>query len=174
MFFFPTYFMKKQFKIHVICLGNIARSPAAEYLLQYYLDIEKKQRKSDISVKVSSSGLNGGYYSEMESYSEGYLQTKGIKVKEFISRKTSPEILKDQDLVLTMETYMIKSISNMVNNAKIMSYRAAAGEKGDIEDPYDLPKGPYFEIMNQIDDCSKKIAKLFYDGKLIQFGESTE
>ncbi len=158
----------------MICLGNIARSPAAQFLLQHYLNLEKNQRKSEISVEVSSSGLQGGYYTEMESYSEGFLRTKGIIVKEFISRRTSPEILKDQDLILTMELNMIDSVKRMAKNAKIMSYRAAAGEKGDIEDPYGMPKGPYFEIMEQIDECSKKIASLFYDGKFLQISEPKE
>ena len=166
--------MKEKYNIHVICLGNIARSPAGQFLLQHYCDLEKAKRNSKISVDVSSSGLSGGYYTEMESYSEYYLNTKGIEVEFFVSRLTKPDILKDQDLILCMEHYMVEKVSRMTKSAKVLSYRETAGEKGDIDDPYGLPKGTYLEIMKEIDECSQEIAKRFYNGEIIDFSENQD
>ena len=166
--------MKEKYTIHVICLGNIARSPAGQLLLQHYCDLEKQKRNSKISVVVSSSGLSGGLYTEMEPYSAEYLHTKGIKISSFISQLTTPYILKDQDLILCMEQYMVDKVSQMNKSGKILTFKAAAGLKGDIEDPYGLYKGLYFKIMEEINDCAQKIAKRFYNGEIMDISGNKE
>ena len=162
--------MKSPLKLHVVCLGNIARSPAAHYLLQHYLDKEKKKKNIDVEFIVTSSGLSGGYYSGMEDYSEDYLREKGIAADNFVSSKSTKEVLKEQDLVLCMEQYMVDRIKSMVHGRTplVLTYREAAGEKGDIEDPYGYAKPKYYKIMYQIDECTKKITERLLQGEIIK------
>ena len=159
--------MKDLYRIHVVCLGNIARSPAAEYMLQHYMDLEQKNRNSSISVEVSSSGTNGGMYTEMEPLSEEYLRENGIVPKGFQSRRATRGILENQDIILLMERYMIQNLWDLAPNKKYITFKEAAGESGNVRDPYGDSKPEYYQVMKLIDDCSKKIAQRFYDGKLI-------
>lgn len=152
-------------KITVICLGNICRSPVAEYLLRHYA--AKSEHHTIKSLIIDSAGLNGGYY-DMDPNSQAYLRQKGIDPTSFQSKRTSRKYLEKFDLILVMEAYMKREILQdyffnlspadiALFSDRIQLFSEIGGDRGDIEDPYGSPTPFYLKVLNRIDEIAGKI-----------------
>jgi len=155
-------------KVLIVCLGNICRSPAAEYLLRHYANQSKYQKIRGIYFE--SAGLTGGS-GMMYHHSRKYLENKGIDPSSFRSKGLNSSLLEQFDLILIMEEYMRESVQNIekhpINKAikyqnqslsnKIMTLKEAVGEKGDVEDPYGLHKKNYNKLMKKLNILCKKL-----------------
>ena len=88
--------MDKIKRILLICLGNTARSPAAEYLARYYAN------KKDINLTIESAGFINAF-SYMQPESQAYLTEMGINHSDFHPQIVNRKLLEKQDLIITME-----------------------------------------------------------------------
>ncbi|MHA2400879.1 MAG: arsenate reductase/protein-tyrosine-phosphatase family protein, partial [Promethearchaeota archaeon] len=79
-----------------ICLGNTARSPAAEYLAKDYCE------KMNVELQIQSAGFINAF-SYMQPESRKYLDSKGIDHSDFRPQLINRRLLEKQDLILTME-----------------------------------------------------------------------
>ncbi|WP_457557714.1 arsenate reductase/protein-tyrosine-phosphatase family protein [Candidatus Harpocratesius sp.] len=144
----------------VICLGNICRSPVAEYLFKYYISQSQSDRIQKI--KVDSAGLNP-VLNQMSPHSAQYLHLMNIETIGFQPKKISLSFLNKHDLILVMEENQKKEILKMYSNytpksspnqtveaPKIFTLSEAAGSKGDIDDPYGDSWEGYKKILDQI------------------------
>ncbi|MCP4764493.1 MAG: hypothetical protein GY870_22145, partial [archaeon] len=96
--------------VTVICLGNICRSPAGEYLLGYYA--KKSDNEIIQNIHFDSAGLMGGGSGGMSYYSKEYLEEKGIDCSKFRSTPIDKEYIDEFDLIIVMEEYMRNEILN--------------------------------------------------------------
>jgi len=150
-----------------VCLGNTARSPAAEYLARYYT------KKLDVNLEVDSCGFFNAF-SYMQPESRKYLDSKGIKHSDFIPKVINRKLLEKQDLILTMESTHSLDIKRDFNNIrdiekKTFTLREFNGEAQNIDiiDPYYTSKETYRKIMKIIDNQVKQAIK-----KIIQINDS--
>ncbi|MHA1509878.1 MAG: arsenate reductase/protein-tyrosine-phosphatase family protein, partial [Promethearchaeota archaeon] len=88
--------MNKISKILITCLGNTARSPAAEYLARDYA------KKKGVDLIFESAGFINAF-SHMQPESQKYLNSKGIDYSDFHPQIINRNLLEKQDLILTME-----------------------------------------------------------------------
>ena len=141
--------MSKIKRILIVCTGNTARSPAGEYLAKYYAT----QYSADL-VFDSAGFINA--FSYMQPESRHYLNTKGIIHSDFSPKILDNELLKKQDLIITMEKQhaleikvnfnKIQDIENITHTLKEFN-----GGSGDIIDPYYENQATYVKVMNELD-----------------------
>lgn len=85
------------FRILTVCTGNICRSPMVERLLQANLD-----ERFPGQFSVESAGTKALTGSPVDSRIAMYIQTLGGSTAHFSARQLTPEILKGQNLILTL------------------------------------------------------------------------
>ncbi len=151
--------MKKISKILIICLGNTARSPAAEYLARFYAT-----KKGDNLTFESAGFINA--FSYMQPESQEYLNAKGINHSDFHPQIINRKLLEKQDLIVTMEVSHAQDIRNnypgIVDiDKRTFTLREFNGETEelDIIDPYYTSSTTYKKLIKIIDDNVEKLVK---------------
>ena len=151
--------MKKIKRVLFVCLGNTARSPAAEYLARYHAE------KLQVDLSFNSCGFFNAF-SYMQPESSKYLDSKGIKHSDFIPKVINPDLLEKQDLILTMESQHSRDIKHNYYNIrdienKIFTLKEFNGETQDLDiiDPYYTSKDTYRKVLRIIDENVEKAIK---------------
>ena len=149
--------MSKIHNILVICSGNTARSPAAEYLGKFYA------KKYNVDLKFDSAGFFNAF-SYMQPESQEYLKSKGINPSGFNPKVIDKHLLEKQDLIITMEEYHAEQIRNNFKNIphiseKTYTLKEFNGEQGDIIDPYYTNRTTYLKVMKELDKYIEKLVE---------------
>ena len=149
--------MKKISKILLVCLGNTARSPAAEYLARCYTN------KKGADLIFESAGFINAF-SDMQPESQEYLNAKGINHSDFHPQIINRKLLEKQDLIITMEVSHVQEIRDnypgIVDiDKKTFTLREFNGETEelDIIDPYYASSNTYKKVLRIIDENIEKM-----------------
>ena len=146
---------KKIRRILLVCLGNTARSPAAEYLAKYYAS------KYHLEADFDSAGFINAF-SYMQPESKEFLDSKGINHSDFQPKIINKELIEGQDLIITMEDQHVKRIINYFPEIegikdKVLTLKSFNGNGGDIIDPYYTNRTTYIEVLKEIDENIEKM-----------------
>lgn len=149
--------MTKIHNILLICSGNTARSPVAEYLGNFYA------KQYNVDLKFDSAGFFNAF-SYMQLESQNFLKSKGIDPSGFYPKVINRSLLEKQDLIITMEIYHVEQIRNNYRNIpnileKTYTLKEFNGEKGDIIDPYYTNRTTYLKVMKELDEHIEKLVK---------------
>lgn len=131
-------------RILVVCVGNICRSPTAEYLLRKQLSV------SDVSIE--SAGLSALAGKPMDATSLQILSEHGVDGSAHRARQLTGAMLRETDLVLAMEREHMTSIMRMAPEAsgKVMLLdRWLRG--ADVADPYRQSREAFDHVYEVID-----------------------
>jgi len=146
-------------KVLIVCLGNTARSPPAEYLARDYA------KKYDVNLTFESAGFINAF-SYMQPESQEYLNSKGIKHSDFRPQIINRKLLEKQDLIITMEkSHVIDIRENYqgVNDIskKLFTLKEFNGETDDLDinDPYYASTKTYHKVLKIIDENIEKMIK---------------
>lgn len=162
--------MNKIKNVLFICMGNTARSPAAEYLAK---GLKKRYKEELEDIIFDSAGFfNAFSYMQPESYD--YLKSKGINSSDFVPKIINKNLLEKQDLILTMEYSHSRDIKNNYPNVKdidkkTFTLKEFAGETRDLDiiDPYYTSRSVYNKILKIIDDfVNKAVNRIIKNNKL--------
>ena len=158
--------MSKIFKVLIVCLGNTARSPAAEYLARNYA------KEKGVDLTFESAGFINAF-SSMQPESQEYLNAKGIDHSDFHPQIINRKLLEKQDLIITMEKSHVDEIRDnypgvVAIDKKAFTLREFNGEKEelDIIDPYYESTNTYKKILRLIEDNIEKMIN-----KIIQINQ---
>lgn len=88
--------MSDEFRILFVCAANHCRSPMAEYLLR------QQAMEADVPWLIGSAGTEALPDQPVHPLVAELLAARGLDTSSFRSRALSPELLKQQNLVLTM------------------------------------------------------------------------
>lgn len=123
-------------KILFICLGNICRSPMAEYIFKDMIEKRKIQNQFIINSAATSNEEigNGMHYGTKRKLDE-----VGIKYNNHIAKKMTQEDYKNYDYLIGMEESNIRNILRVVKNDnenKIFRLLDFSNNPRDIADPW--------------------------------------
>lgn len=123
-------------KVLFVCLGNICRSPMAEYVFKDWL---KKENLSD-KIQVSSAGTsseekgNGMHYGTKRKLDE-----IGIEYGKHKARQITKKDYQEYDYIIVMEESNIKEVKRIVGEDtenKIHRFLDYSNNPRDIADPW--------------------------------------
>ncbi|MHA1338381.1 MAG: arsenate reductase/protein-tyrosine-phosphatase family protein [Promethearchaeota archaeon] len=160
----------RKFRIKVVCLANMSRSPAGEFLLRHYLEREKNNLPRNIKNEIEFIITSGGFMIDgefMAHATHSYLQQNGIDVPmNWRSSVLNEKDLEQQDLILVMEKYMYHDILSLFEfsdydkmERKIKTLAEAAGFSGDIKDSIGSSDEEYLQTMEKINKYTEIVAK---------------
>lgn len=112
--------------ILVVCVGNICRSPMAEYLLKHKYP----------ELNIESAGISGltGYAADDKAIQ--CMDALNIDMRTHVARKLNAEMIKKADLVLVMSNNQQKHIEATWPFAKGKTFRLGHWQGQNVPDPY--------------------------------------
>jgi protein-tyrosine phosphatase len=146
---------RQPYRICVVCLGNICRSPIAEVVLRDEL------RKAGLEgkVTVSSAGTGDWHVGEpMDERARAELTRRGYDGSGHQARQIRRSWLDDYDLLLAMDG---RNLANLQRTAAgdaeldgriqlMLSFDPDSAEGAEVPDPYDGRPGEFAEVFELI------------------------
>lgn len=129
--------------ILVICIGNICRSPMAEYFL--------KQQYPQL--QIESAGISGLIGHAADEKASLCMQRFGIDMSSHVAKKLNAELIKKADLVLVMSQNQQKYIEQTWPFAKGKTFRLGHWQGKNVADPYQHDQAFFNETCQLIQDC---------------------
>jgi protein-tyrosine phosphatase len=111
-------------RILVVCVGNICRSPTAEFML-----------KSALPGKhISSAGLGALVGHDMDAQARTVAEQQGLSCPKHQARQLTRELCHEADLILVMEQRHRDGVTQLCPEARGKVF--LIGQDADIADPY--------------------------------------
>ncbi len=131
--------------ILVVCVGNICRSPMAAALLKSALGEQD-------GISVESAGLGALVGHPADDFALELMEEMGEDVSQHRARQIHPDMVKEADLVLVMETKHKRSIDIADPTARGKVHRLGEWQERDIDDPYRQPKAAFVDALEEIQE----------------------
>ena len=127
----------------IVCVGNICRSPMAEYLL-------RAEFESD-GLKVHSAGLGALVGQPAHLVAQELMAAKGIDISAHRAKQLDEQMINAADLVLTMESWQTSSILELSPLVQGRVYRIGEMQAFDVADPYRRSREEFVHSLNEIE-----------------------
>jgi protein-tyrosine phosphatase len=132
-------------RILIVCVGNICRSPTAEYLLRDRLG-------KDHGAQVGSAGLGAMAGCAMDTTSLALLREHGVNGEAHCARQLDSALLRQSDLILAMEKSHVAAMVRMAPEASGKIFLLDRWLDGrDIPDPYRQQRPAYEHVYGLIE-----------------------
>ena len=137
-----------RYRIGVVCLGNICRSPTAQVVLETLLD-----RAGLLGVvEVASCGTGTWHLGEaMDSRAATTLSAAGYDASGHQARKFDDGWLDDYDLVLAMDQQNLADIGGRTARVAMFRDFDPVDTGADVPDPYYGGLGGYEEVLRMVE-----------------------
>lgn len=114
-------------RILVVCVGNICRSPTAEFLLKAALP----------SKQISSAGLAAVVNHDMDKQARAVAERNGVHCPKHTARQLTRELCHEADLILVMEQRHRDGVTQLCPEARGKVFLLGQGSApAEIADPY--------------------------------------
>lgn len=146
---------KEEGKILFICTGNTCRSPMAEAFLK-----KSWPQKAKEKIKVKSAGIEAIANSKPSEFAIKVMKEKGIDISSHRATPLTPEIVKEYDLILTMEEKQRQRVINLfpfVREKVWLLSEFTSGKKEDILDPVGSYLRTYQDLALRIEKEIKRL-----------------
>jgi protein-tyrosine phosphatase len=131
-------------RILAVCVGNICRSPTAEYLL--------REQLASRDIRVTSAGLHAMVGYPMDATALQLMGEHGINGSAHRARQLTPTMLREADLVLGMEKSHVNAMMRLAPEAsgKIFALDKWVQAR-DIPDPYRQQRPAFDHVYDMIE-----------------------
>ena len=131
-------------RVLVVCVGNICRSPTAEWLLRHRL-------KRD-GVTIESAGLAALVGNPIDPMAESVLLEHGVSASAHSARQISPEMINAADIVLVMDRRHASAVHAQVPHARGKTFLLGRWQNElAVPDPYGKPRSAFEHAYRMID-----------------------
>ena len=136
-------------RILMVCIGNICRSPTAEFLLRERL-LQMSGSQGDI--QIASAGLSAMVDHPMEVTSAQVMLEHGVDGASHRARQLTPAMLRESDLVLVMEKSHAAAIARMAPEASGKVFLLGKWQDDtSIPDPYGQQREAFDHVYQLIE-----------------------
>ncbi|SDV48599.1 arsenate reductase/protein-tyrosine-phosphatase family protein [Chitinasiproducens palmae] len=136
----------------MVCVGNICRSPTAEYLLRH--------RFPDKSLTVTSAGLGALVGRGVDETAHTLMHEHGIDASAHRARQIDADMIREADLILTMEKRHLASVNELVPSARGKTFLLGKWEdEREIPDPYRQQRPAFDHVYELIENSVSHWAK---------------
>lgn len=133
-------------RVLVVCVGNICRSPTAEFLLRHRL------RRDDVIVE--SAGLAALVGNPVDPMAERVLAEHGVSASTHVARQITPDMINAADMVLAMDKRHLSAIHAQVPHARGKTFLLGRWQKdAPIPDPYGQPRAAFERSFTLIESA---------------------
>lgn len=129
--------------ILVVCVGNICRSPMAEFFL--------KQEFPELT--IHSAGISGMVGYPADEKARHCMQRMGIDMQSHKARKLNSDMVRQADLILVMSKNQQQHIEQTWPFAKGKTFRLGHWQTANIADPYQHDQAFFDNTCQQIQQC---------------------
>ena len=152
------------YRIAVVCLGNICRSPMADVVLNARLE---RAGLAD-AVHVVSAGTGGWHVGgPMDDRAAALLADRGYDATRHRAQRFDPAWLDDMDLVLAMDRDNLSFLRRMapegVEVRLFRSFDPDAPDGAEVPDPYYGEADCFEEVLRLVEAASDGVAKHIAD-----------
>ncbi|HUA43210.1 MAG TPA: low molecular weight protein-tyrosine-phosphatase [Streptosporangiaceae bacterium] len=151
------------YRICIVCLGNICRSPMGEVLLRDEL------RKAGLAgkVEVESAGTGDWHIGEaMDSRARAELSRRGYDGSRHEARQIQASWLTEYDLLLAMDRANLASLRRMAAGDTdlagriqlMLSFDPDAPDGAEVPDPYNGSPDDYAEVFELVEAAARGLA----------------
>jgi low molecular weight protein-tyrosine phosphatase len=143
------------YRVALVCLGNICRSPMAHVVLEARLD---EAGLGDV-VEVTSSGTGDWHVgNRMDRRAAATLAAAGFDPSRHRARQYDAGSAADADLVLAMDGDNLADLGGV--SPRVMLFRAfdPVDPGGDVPDPYYGGDAGFEEVLTMVDRTSASLA----------------
>lgn len=145
------------FRILLVCMGNICRSPTAEVVLRNYI----KNNKLGGVVEVDSAGTHGYHVGEApDGRTQRAASARGYNLTQLRARKVARQDLDYFDLILAMDKSNLDNLQRMASPEQkeklhlFMEY-SKQFDDDEVPDPY-YGLGHGFDlVLDMVEDASQ-------------------
>lgn len=129
-------------RILVVCVGNICRSPTAEFMLK-----QKLPHKH-----IGSAGLHALEGRDMDPQARAVAEAHGVPCGEHSARQFSAELARDYDLILVMEKRHRDEIASRFPECLAKTMLLTHWLRGkDVPDPYKKSDEVFEQIYKMLE-----------------------
>lgn len=145
------------FRILLVCMGNICRSPTAEGVLRHYVTINGLGDK----VEVDSAGTHGYHVGEPpDSRTQRAALARGYNLSQMRARRVAPQDIDYFDLILAMDRTNLDNLMRMAppdkhDRIKLFMDYSKNFDDDEVPDPF-YGLGQDFDlVVDMVEDASQ-------------------
>lgn len=149
------------FRVLLVCMGNICRSPTAEGVLRHYLKIHGLHDK----VEVDSAGTHGYHVGEApDQRTQRAALIRGYNLSQLRARKVAPQDMDYFDLILAMDKTNLDNLRRIAppevyNRIGLFMDYAENFDDDEVPDPY-YGLGHGFDlVLDMVEDASQGLVE---------------
>ena len=144
------------YRVLLVCMGNICRSPTAEGVLRYFI----KNNNLGDKVEVDSAGTHGYHVGEApDSRTQRAAAVRGYNLSQLRARKVARQDLDYFDLILAMDKSNLDNLRRLATpeqqeRIKLFMDYAKSFDDDEVPDPY-YGLGHGFDlVLDMVEDAS--------------------
>ena len=127
--------------ILVVCIGNICRSPMAEFFL----------KKNYPNLHIESAGLSAMVGHAADSKAIACMADKTIDMHSHVAKQIDAHLIKTADLILVMSSNKKKHLEQTWPFAKGKVFRLGHWQDQNVPDPYKLDQAFFEQTCHNIE-----------------------
>jgi protein-tyrosine phosphatase len=143
-------------RVLMVCTGNICRSPMAEVLLA------RKLRDRGLSTTVESAGLGALVGWPADPIACALMKARGLDLGSHRARQLTREMIRDADLVLTMEAGQQRAVEELDASARGRVHRIGRIGRFDVPDPYRQGRAAFEQALALIERGLGELENVFW------------
>lgn len=133
-------------RILTVCVGNICRSPTAEYLLRRHV--------AHHGIEVGSAGLAALHDHPMDETAAQVMGEHAVDGSAHRARQVTAALLRESDLVLGMEKSHVTALTRLAPEASGKIFLLDKwGARRDIPDPYRQHRVAFEHVYDMIEQA---------------------
>ncbi len=149
------------YRVLLVCMGNICRSPTAEVVLRHFIRINKLGDK----VEIDSAGTHGYHVGEApDSRTQRAASARGYDLSQLRARKVAMQDLDYFDLILAMDRSNLDNLQRMatpeqLSKIQLLMDYARNFEDEEVPDPY-YGLGHGFDlVLDMVEDAAQGVVE---------------